>query len=575
MRKLIYLLITFLSLFFCNGAFAQSSEKIEFFQSNITINLDGTINVQELIKYDFGTQQRHGIIRTIPLIKTNTDGEKLKMDLDVLRVLNEAGEEVKYSVDESNGELNIKIGDPNITVTGSMLYAIEYKVSGALTYFSDHDELYWNVTGNDWNVPIEQARTFIQFPKEINVVYASAVCYSGAYSSSESNCTVLTESSDIENSLFIFSENLMPFEGLTVSVSFPPGVVAELEPEKYYPIHPVLIIGLLILGFLYFLVLPIVLFIIYLRDRNYVNKNAKILTAWFDPPKNNDLTPFTPEETAYLVDNTAKNEHITAQIVSLAREGYIKINVDEKNKVSFTVSDKDTSGLSKDHKLLINSMQKSGKINQGSLKKMILGQSEEEKNIIDMTELQNSTSFGNTITSIKKSLPAKLENKGLYNKSLLRNKNLIIFLAILGLSTFNFLLAIALALIAKRYKGFTPLGIEKYSEAMSLKNFLISQDEKLDFQADKQMFFEKLLPYATAFGVEDVWYKRFEGLNIVNPDWYTSANNTFAVGRVTNGLNSAASSAVRTTTRSSSGFSSGSSGGFSGGGGGGGGGRSW
>jgi len=90
--------------------------------------------------------------------------------------------------------------------------------------------------------------------------------------------------------------------------------------------------------------------------------------------------------------------------------------------------------------------------------------------------------------------------------------------------------------------------------------------------------FEKLLPFAVAFGVERIWAKRFESLHIAPPSWYRSYSTTrFNSMMLVNSLNSSfrtvATSA--TPTRSSTGHSSGFSGGFSGGGGGGGGGGSW
>ena len=108
---------------------------------------------------------------------------------------------------------------------------------------------------------------------------------------------------------------------------------------------------------------------------------------------------------------------------------------------------------------------------------------------------------------------------------------------------------------------------------LSLKNFLSSQNDQIDFQAKEMMFFEKLLPYATAFGVDDIWIKRFKNIYGANPEWYQGNDLTSLVL-----LNKAVSNSYRISTykgRSSSGFSSGFSGGHSGGGGGGGGGGSW
>jgi uncharacterized membrane protein len=123
------------------------------------------------------------------------------------------------------------------------------------------------------------------------------------------------------------------------------------------------------------------------------------------------------------------------------------------------------------------------------------------------------------------------------------------------------------------------LGVEKYSEAKSLMNFLKSQDEQLNFQSKNQMFFEKLPPYATAFGVEKIWAERFKDISMQKPNWYEGDNftNSIFIGSMTRSIGGSLRSASSApSTRSSSGFSSGSSGGgFSGGGGGGGGGGSW
>jgi uncharacterized membrane protein len=109
-----------------------------------------------------------------------------------------------------------------------------------------------------------------------------------------------------------------------------------------------------------------------------------------------------------------------------------------------------------------------------------------------------------------------------------------------------------------------------------LKNFLSSQEENLDFQAEKQVFFERLLPYATAFGVEKVWAQRFEGLGLTNPDWYEGQFSPTQMAIMSSILSNSVSGSISAAApKSSSGFGSGFSGGSSGGGGGGGGGGSW
>jgi hypothetical protein len=60
-----------------------------------------------------------------------------------------------YSVDSNGSSISIKIGNPDQTVTGAHWYTITYLVRGSLNAFADHDELYWNVVGNQWEVPID------------------------------------------------------------------------------------------------------------------------------------------------------------------------------------------------------------------------------------------------------------------------------------------------------------------------------------------------------------------------------------------------------------------------------------
>ncbi len=122
-----------------------------------------------------------------------------------------------------------------------------------------------------------------------------------------------------------------------------------------------------------------------------------------------------------------------------------------------------------------------------------------------------------------------------------------------------------------------PLGVSAYffgrAIALSLRNFLTSQEKKLAFGAKHQLLFEKFLPYAVVFGVEKLWAKRFAHLAMQPPRWYEGySSSRFTTVSFVGSLDSSLQSIARVVTpsSSSSGFSSGFSGGSSGGGGGGG-----
>jgi uncharacterized membrane protein len=122
------------------------------------------------------------------------------------------------------------------------------------------------------------------------------------------------------------------------------------------------------------------------------------------------------------------------------------------------------------------------------------------------------------------------------------------------------------------------------SRLLGFKMYLNTAEEKqlqhFNPPAMTPEVFEKYLPYAIAFGVEEVWGERFQGMidrALVDPSyhpvWYSGRVMNY--GAFSHSMSSSLSSSVNSssTPPSKSGGSGG--GGFSGGGGGGGGGGGW
>ena len=61
-------------------------EKIMEFNTTTRVYSNGKIFIIEDIKYDFGSEQRHGIFRNIPYKKTNQEGKKFIMKLEDFNV---------------------------------------------------------------------------------------------------------------------------------------------------------------------------------------------------------------------------------------------------------------------------------------------------------------------------------------------------------------------------------------------------------------------------------------------------------------------------------------------------------
>ena len=534
-------------------------EHIKSFKSDILINKDGRINVKETIVYDFGQLQKHGIYRDVPFIRTNQDGKKYKLEFNNFSVQDENGKGYRFttsSIDEKI--IRLKIGDPDRLISGIYNYIITYTVEGALTYFSDHDELYWNITGNEWTVPIVQASALIRLPEVLESSNVKLACYTGYVGD---NLTLCNKDYELGQIKISNQENLSSSQGLTIVVGFPKNIVAVLEAKEFVSfwdtwMGTVVVLLLALLGLFWYVGLPFYIIYKWFKYGRDPKSTIGVTTAWFDPPKTHDGKRFlTPGEVGTLGDETVDMKDISATIVDLARRGYLMI--DERKKGDYYLVKK---------KNIDNSLLK--------YEKSIITEFFGSKKEIRIKDQELSTE----VAQIKNEMYEQVVEDKLFDKNPQTTRTKYYVLAGIALFTSNFFLAIVAFLFGRAMPRKTVFGTGAKNISSSLKNFLSSQKRQLEFQADKQMMFERLLPFAVAFGVEKIWAKRFEDLNIVRPNWYHSYSSTnFNSYLLVNSLNSSFRSinTAATPTSSSTGHSSGFSGGFSGGGGGGGGGGSW
>jgi uncharacterized membrane protein len=278
--------------------------------------------------------------------------------------------------------------------------------------------------------------------------------------------------------------------------------MAQLEPQKDFWGMLITVI-MVIAGFVWYVLLPFYAFYLYLKEKSNLKNKQRIVAAWFDPPKKANGDSFSPAETGYIQSKNINNKFITATIIHLAQKGFLKIKVESKKDITF-IKTESTSSLMP--------------FEQDILDGLFSGDNDTETKLKD---LKTSTKLATQVTQFKNHVSKSIKEEKLFKYDPMTYSGIVITIGLLFLFfTGNILLGLVCLLFLRTAAPRTDLGIEKYSEVVSLKNFLESQDEQLDFQAEKQMFFEKLLPYATAFGVEDVWIKRFGNLDIKMPDWY-------------------------------------------------------
>lgn len=566
MKLLRLVLISIVTLLWVHASIVRAvepfagEEHISDYSSSIRINVDGSMHVEERIGYDFGDLERHGIYRDVVYIRTNDTGKKYIVDFSDVRVTTEQGDEYTFTQSTLDDMLRLKIGDADKTITGKHIYDIGYTARGALTYFPAHDELYWNAVGTTWQVPIEKATVTVGLPNGVPEKDLYVTCFTGPAGSTESKCTVKVTSD--RSALIETTEPLGRYEGLTVVVGFPKGIVAVLEPRELVQFFDTMMgkIVLVLLGIgaiLWYIVAPIAVIRRWWTTGRDPKPGMGETKAWFSPPKNPHHRPLTPAETGTLVDERADLRDIYASIVDLARRGYLKI-IETKKNVFDLEKHKDWKGdtdVLPFERELLDGIFKTG--DRVSIK------------TIDLTK---------TLEKVKGMVYESLVTDKFFPGNPNTLRGWYIALAVISFIFVNPILFLVSLVFGQNMPRKTLFGAEAAAVARALKNFLSSQDKQLAFQAKNQMMFEKLLPFAVAFGVEEIWAGRFKTLGIKNPDWYVSStggrfNSVVFAHSLGAGMSSsfAASIAAHSSTGSSSGFSGGSSGG----GGGGGGGGSW
>src|ERR1700728_3927754 len=131
------------------------SWRVSNFEDTITVNHDGSASVHETITLVF-VGEWHGIHRTIPIEYPGPDGTNYQLFVNVTSVSDESGAKLKYDSSTSGAYRDLKIYIPD-AVNATRTVEIAYRVRNGTRFFDSYDEFYWNVTGNDWPVPVDHA----------------------------------------------------------------------------------------------------------------------------------------------------------------------------------------------------------------------------------------------------------------------------------------------------------------------------------------------------------------------------------------------------------------------------------
>lgn len=602
-----------------------ATEKIYSYESDIYIQEDSSILVEEKITvYAAGNQIKKGIYRDFPTKYKDKNGNNYTVKFEVEEVLRD-GKSENYTTEKVSNGVRVRIGNADTTLkAGYYTYTIKYKTTRQLGYFEDHDELYWNVTGNGWSFVIDEVKATVHLPDGANMDNVKYEAYTGEQGSTEKEYKASKD--EYDNTVTFYTTNkLETEEGLTIVVGFDKGLVHEPTWQEklgyFFDDNKGVLIGLEAT-----VLLAIYCYVTWLKVGRDPKKD--VIIPRYNPPEN-----LSPSEVKFIDSMGKYDKVLEASILNLAVKGYIKIENNEKEVFGiktnkFTLikqkdsenidSSKDESkyGLSKDERDVYYSLPDKATLTYSSslqqkLEKIQNGQKSYLKKKFEGVMYSKNTKyfvlsiiFSIIITMISYALSANSMDTfiivpfmtvwlGIWSigiVSMLKSKKgkkkfiLALFMLpfllgeILGIGVLvaaigggMTLLIVLLIIINTIYsiliRAYTEEGRRIKDEIEGFKLFIKTASEE-EIMAQTPETFDKYFPYAYVLGLENQWAKKFENLLSncnYEPNWCTGmyVGSSFDATSFTSSFSSSFSSSISsasTAPGSSSGFSGGSSG---------------
>ncbi len=573
-----------------------SVEHVDALDVQVEIQGDGTVRFTETIRYDFGGLSRHGIYRDIVVRQPfDADNERV-YPFELVSVSSEtAPDEVAELVEGAAQRL--RIGDPDVLVEGIHTYTVVYELQGVLNGFADHDELYWNVVGNTWTVPLENVTVEVRAPAAIQEV----ACFRGDFGSTAECATATAEGATAS-----FAEPSIDASGaMTIVVGLPKGAVPEPVPvleeiwkfEKAFDVNPFTVAATSVLGVLVLGGVGTLLWRVG-RDRRAVGSVIDVGFAtgeervqrvgfredqhWpveFAPPDG-----IRPGLIGTLVDEKVDPIDVSATMIDLAVRGHLRVEEVEKHFARddyrlVRLPDRPGDDLEPFETLLLS------KLFAGRGPTVLLSELKDEF----------ATSYGKVVDAMYDEVVERrwFDRSPRATRSTWAVIGLGAVIAGVGLmiaaARFTHLALLSVPFVAggivllvgsRKMPARTSLGHGLLRRCRGFETFIQESEKERARFAAQQNLFSEYLPYAMVFGAVEKWANAFTDLNGNLPaavtGWYVGTH-VFTPHAFSEAVTGFAVSTA-TTLQSTPGGSGGSGfggGGFSGGGGGGGGGGSW
>ena len=598
---------------------ARADERILAFDSTITVNRDGTLQVREKIRVRAeGQNIKRGIYREFPTVYQGQGGRQVMIGFAFESATRNGNAENWRQEPRCNG-VRIYLGKADVFLDPGSIhtYEIVYRTDRQMGFFADHDELYWNVTGNGWVFAMDQVTARVLLPEDIPRASIKLEAYTGTSGANGRDYEAKLEDGA---PLFTTTRALGSHEGLTIVASWPKGYIlpgvenpsavpspvvggncdaqdsggsgfsgwspAESLLERRIapsnaPVWIALIGFLALLGYYYFI-----------WDRLGRDPPGRVIIPEYTPPADQ-----TPASMRYITRMGYDNECFGAAVLSLAVKGYLRIEQDGgllgfgKTFTLHQLPKPDGEALPADEHVLLNKLFAAGPtlvLKQTNHRRVAAARTAHYSSLKNLYSagffrINGGWHFLGIVISIlvlvlSLSLPG---NSELWPQWYLTTP--------LGWITAALAFAgiILNGLFGVWLKAPTPKGRQALDHIKGFKMYMeVAEGEELKRVTAPPppltpQLYESYLPAALALDVEQKWAERFASvLDIQAPDyqpaWYTGPGfNARNLGAFSSGLSSSLNSAISSASTAPGSKSGSGGGGSSGGGGGGGGGGGW
>jgi hypothetical protein len=618
---------------------ARADERVANFHADITLTPDGVLHVTETITViSEGDRIRRGIFRDFPTIYTHPEsGSRVRVSFDVSSVTRN-GRDEPYAMESIQNGRRVRIGNADIFLEpGRHTYTIAYTSDRQVGFFTDYDEVYWNVTGNGWEFPIDSASAELHLPA--GAAIRSLDIYTGVEDAKDKNARAEQVSDRVAR--FATTAPLGAGEGLTIAASFNKGVVPPPSAADRASnfLHDNGSIGSGLIG-----LVALFAYYFYIWDKAGRDPQRGVIIPLFAPPKG-----FSPATVRFVSRMGYDSKAFSAALVNMAVKGYLKISEDA-GRYTLTRTGGGEKELSGGERAIAKGLFPHGdtlKLESGNHSKVL-------------------SAISGLMTALKTESDKKyfVTNSGWFTLGLLilfaSAAGVVIFadepelagfilvwlsiwtagtsflvhraftawadaISVRGFKFFGAVGALALtafavpfvaALVAALYflgallpffataalviqgvlaftfyhllKAPTVAGAKILDEIEGFRMFLtVAEKERLEILHPPDVtpeLFEKFLPYAIALDAENAWSRKFEAEALragrspdmsSTPGWYSGSSGGRGLGAIATGLGASLASATASASTAPGSSSGSSGGGSSGGGGGGGGGGGW